>query len=387
MKLLLTLSLLLAASWTWAATTFPASTNGNNTFFGVNTFTQPTYSASPTTNGPSAAEFATAGWVRGLFSNGVIDYTTTNIDNTATNPGTAGQPVYTFSTTIPPSDVRVYTAPNAGDYLGSVITTNRFTFIQGPIDVSAYLAGQGGLGAPSISIHPELYYTYDKSNLLGDWVAANQLITIGTTNLYQWVISFPNITATNADGFYLERRFKVGAAAGATHPNLRVLIGTNGVSGTNDGSHIDFAGPSSQIGSANLNNNQTFTGTNTFTNVTIFEGDTIFNTIIRGKVYMTNSVLFTNSMQQTINFGTNISYSEGVFQTNAAFAWLGFEGISGNIAQTAVVWLTNTTGAVWDFTVPANCHTKGILNCTNVSELVFKCYGNKWTNLLSLPLW
>lgn len=93
----------------------------------------------------------------------------------------------------------------------------------------------------------------------------------------------------------------------------------------------------------------------------------------------------TNSITQNINFGS-VSYVEGVFQTNAAFAWLGYSGLANTIMQTAVIWLTNDTGSAIVFTAPANTHTTGILNVTNVTEIVVKRHPG-WTNMFSLPLW
>lgn len=348
---------------------------GNNYMIGSNTFTQPVVSLALNSNSPAADEFPTAGWVRRLFNTGVFNYTTTNIDAVATNPGTTGQPIYTFAGTIPLPASRTYVAPNTGDYIGSVMTTNTFISLQGPIHISAYLATANGSGAASVSIHPEIYYSYDKTNWFGDWEAENQTLIRNLTNLYQFVVSFPTVNSTNSTGFYVQRRYKIGTASGATRCDVIFLVGTNGVSGTNDASHISFSGPTSASGNALLGNNQTFTGVNTFTQP------------INGHTYQTNALLYTNSVLQVIDFGVNTSYREGVFETNASFAWLSFTNTSATLAQTVVAWVRNTGGSPITFTAPANCHTIGVLNCTNVSELVFKCYGSQWTNLFSLPLW
>jgi hypothetical protein len=106
----------------------------------------------------------------------------------------------------------------------------------------------------------------------------------------------------------------------------------------------------------------------------------------RRSLSITNMLNNTNAQLQTINF-KNVAYNEGDFQTNAAFAWLGFTGISSTQYQTAVVWLTNNSGSLFAFTAPANCHTLGTLNVTNLTECVFKCSAGRWTNLLALPLW
>lgn len=224
-------------------TTLPGTVVTNNASFAV-------LSQSPTANGPSGTELVTANWVRGLFNNGIIDYSSSVIDNTATNNDSTNV-VYTFfQGVIPPSAIRSYTAVTNDQYIGSVITTNRFSFLQGPVNVNAWLERAGGLGGPTATVHPELYYSYDKTNWFGDWEAANQTISTGT-NLYQFVVTFPAITATNTAGFYIERRFKIGVATGSTHPNVIFHIGTNSFSGTGNASHIAFAGPNSAaIGAA-----------------------------------------------------------------------------------------------------------------------------------------
>lgn len=190
-------------------------------------------------NGPAANEFPTAGWVRGLFQSGIQLYAATNEIAAATNVG-SGQIMYSLIPTVPNyANRRHYPAVNVNDYIGSVMWTNLLQIMQGPITVSAYLEMTNGTGGPSVSVHPEIYYSYDKTNWLGDWDAANQSITT-LTNLYQWVISFPTVVSTNAAGFYVQRRFRVGSATGATHPGVVFHVGTNYLSGTNNASHINL---------------------------------------------------------------------------------------------------------------------------------------------------
>lgn len=237
-------------------------TNGSITAKGSITATNgglfgaPVTTTSSSSNSPSTLEFATAGWVRGLFNNGFIEYATSNIDNTATNPATLNQVVYQFwNGVIPQSSVRTWASgfiTNNG-YIGSVVTTNTFTSLSGPVDVNAYLGATtaGSLNNYFLTIHPEIYYSYDKTNWYGDYVANSQAITGNATNLYAWVISFPTITSTNATGFYVQRRLKIDTASTAGNvPTVYFMVGTNLVSGNSSASHISIAGQSAGLGTS-----------------------------------------------------------------------------------------------------------------------------------------
>lgn len=213
------------------------------------TSTGPQLTSSASASGPAPNEFVTGGWVRGLFANaGQLFYTTTNIYPIGTNVGSA-QPEYEYSTNIPLPAVRSYSTA-AGDfltnngYIGSVIVTNVFQQLGGQITVSAYLGYTGGGGSPTLTLHPEIYYSYDRTNWLGDYSAADQSVPTGQTNLRQWVIDFPAQFSTNATGFWIQRRFKVGAVTGTGTRTLWVLVGTNAISGTSDAAHISVPLPS-----------------------------------------------------------------------------------------------------------------------------------------------
>lgn len=368
-------------------------------------------STSTTTNSPSSTELATAGWVRSLFNNGVLDYVTTNIDTAATNAGTAGQPVYKFATTIPASASRSYVNPAAGTYVGSVMTTNTFQFLQGPVEVNGYFQFPSG-GGNAITLHPEIYYSYDKTNWQGDYEASGQALVAGNTNLYQWVVSFPAITSTNSTGFYLQRRYKIDSKGGS--PTLTVLIGTNIASGTANAGHISFSGPNSGNGNAYLANDQTFTGTNTFTkpiNATTINAST-FNV---GTLTLTNpptldlsastnlpgsgvTSAVTNAINATnlyglVHYSTNLSTMAPDFNkvystitTNAAFTFLAPLNVSATLAQTAVILVTNSTAAAVVVTPPANVHSQGTWNVTNVTTFTFFNYPGMLTNAISFPL-
>lgn len=221
-----------------------------------------TSSANSASNGPAANEFPNASWVRGLFNNGQLLYAGPGQRTDATNVS-SGQIMYLFTNNIPPTSSRKYATVNAGDYIGSVMTSNSLTFLQGPIYVHAYLQSSNGNGGQSVSVHPEIYYSYDRTNWQGDF-SANDQVLAQSTNLYEWVVSFPAVTSTNATGFWVERRFKVGAASGATHPDVYFHLGTNYLTSSNDASHIAFSGPSSQMGVVGSNGTLYAAGTINF---------------------------------------------------------------------------------------------------------------------------
>lgn len=225
------------------------------------------FSTSPSASSPTDPELVTAGWVRNAFNVGADYFVTQVVDPVATNAIPAGQPTYTFASAIPASSSRTYTTSDYltnGGYIGSVITTNQFMQLGGTILLDAYLGYTGGSSTPTLSVHPEIYYSYDRTNWVGDFSAGNQTILYGSTNLYQWLVQFPRTTATNATGFWVERRYKVGTVTGVGVRTLTFLIGTNSISGSSTASHITMQSPSGTSGNAFLSANQTFTGDNTF---------------------------------------------------------------------------------------------------------------------------
>lgn len=331
MKLLATLAVMAAALLPALGATpvYPASTNATavQTLFGNYTFANAVLSTSASSNAPSALEFPTASWVRGLFNNGVLDYATTNIVAGATNNDTAGQPVYAFSSTIPLSASRSYVNPAVGTYVGAVMTTNTFTFLQGPIEVNAYMTITTG-GGDALAIHPELYYSYDKTNWYGDFEAQQQSIIGGSTNLYQFVISFPAITATNSSGFYIERRLKVHSKGGS--PTLTFLVGTNIASGVANASHISFSGPNSGVGNAYLANDQTFTGSNYFNGPVSFGSTVSAGALSAASLVVSNAVTLTNA--------GNLFGGDGVLLTNLSSGSFRFT-YTNNVIDSATNWI------------------------------------------------
>lgn len=220
----------------------------------------PVLTTSSSSNSPANLELATAGWVRGLFAGaGITYYVTTNFNASFTNNDVANGTNYEFSLTIPTHNMRFYTNPAVGSYVGSVVITNKILQVQAGITVDSYVESSTGTGSGSLSIHPEIYVSYDKTNWIEIGTAAPQTLTSGVTNLHSWVVTNPSYSTTNASGFYVERRFKVDTQTSNNNADLTVHMGTNFES------HITIPGVSSGGGNALLAANQTFTGVNTFT--------------------------------------------------------------------------------------------------------------------------
>jgi hypothetical protein len=91
----------------------------------------------------------------------------------------------------------------------------------------------------------------------------------------------------------------------------------------------------------------------------------------------------TNLSRMTVDL--NVGYSE--IATNANFAWVGFTNKSLVRYQSAVVLVTNSSGAEIVFTAPADCFVIGTANVTNVTVCSFFCNAGRWTNCVSLPIW
>jgi hypothetical protein len=93
----------------------------------------------------------------------------------------------------------------------------------------------------------------------------------------------------------------------------------------------------------------------------------------------------TNAGTQLITFGNFVEYRD--FQTNAAFAFTGFTGVSSTNVQTVVYFVTNSLGTVWDVTPPPGMlATNGTWKTTNVTAFTFVNNGKKWTNGAAYPI-
>lgn len=346
-----------------------AITNLNPAYLISGTVTGALYSsASSASNAPAANEFPTAHWVRNLFNNGLLEYATTNVDIGATNEAAAGQLVYKYWLgAIPVHDMRTYTAPGAGTYIGNVVTTNTFVFLQGPITVNSYMELAGGTGGRFATVHAELYYSYDKTNWFGDWESPSQSIAFGVTNLYQWVVSFPSVTATNSTGFYVQRRLKVDTIGSS--PNIIVHLGTN------TPSHIALSGPNSAAGNAYLPNDQVFTGSNYFSKLASANSSYSTNTITTGNGTATMDMLKSKSYLAT-NANITISLLNVPTTTDrAATLWLSNSAASGSITVTLSGFSCLTNGVPTQTFFVTNNDAKQQFGVLSVN-----CYGNIITN-------
>jgi hypothetical protein len=97
----------------------------------------------------------------------------------------------------------------------------------------------------------------------------------------------------------------------------------------------------------------------------------------------TNVVTLTNSATMAPDFDKKYS----MITTNAAFSFLPPINVAPLEARTAVMIVTNSTAAVVNVTAPANVHTQGTWNVTNVTVFTFFTYGTVFTNSIALPLW
>lgn len=326
------------------------------------TSTGPQLTTSSTTNAPSASEFVTAAWVRGLLNEGFFEYASTNVIS-GTNADSPNQFLYEFHMGhIPDSATRVWASAflTNGGYVGSVSTTNTFQSIVGQVLVNAYIGLSSG-GGDALSLKPEIYLSTDRSNWYGDFDCSAQAITPGVTQLYSFVVSFPAQTATNPAGFYIERRLKVVSKGGS--PTMYFLVGTNAISGTNSASHIsinaapvqggtfvgNFVGDGSGITNAPYIEKSSGTGTN----ITLYSITTLQTTD-----NPTNSWSFNTDF----NLGTNFFATSGA--TTGGITGLGNKSTSTErYGQLVIV----ATGDIV-FTNPVSFHASDFLSSRTITN-------------------
>jgi hypothetical protein len=286
-------------------------------------------STSTSTTSPAANELATAKWVRGLLSGGQMLYNMTNAAVPNLSYYTAG------TTTNNSPQVRTYSAVTNNQYLGTgIMSTQAYTTVFSPMAVNAYISWNSG-GGRSCSIKPEFYYSYDGTNLLGDFTPGVQALqSNNNTNLYTFVIPFPTVTATNAAGFYVVRRFKVSGVNGTVNVSIH---GSGGTPSTISFENPSVSDPSLGVrGATNLvlngvpstydsttrtlTNNSTDNGinqTNTSATNTFAAASNVFSGVVIG-----NGGGLTNNSGK-FSFQTQVSDSAGTnFISNFAGAYM-----------------------------------------------------------------
>jgi len=96
------------------------------------------------------------------------------------------------------------------------------------------------------------------------------------------------------------------------------------------------------------------------------------------------------------NFTTNFNllapnfavfYSMTPTNGDASFTFQTPVNVSPTMAETAVVFVTNSSAAELAAVAPANFHTKGTWNITNVTAFTFFHYGWSFSNAIAFPLW
>lgn len=230
MKYIITLLLL-------ASTCF-AQFKSDSIAVGTGTFTGPVYSSSTTKTNPGANEFVTSTWVNSILNNGQFLYGTTNIMFSGlTNfvNGGSNNATLIFGVNSPVQAIKQFTNFSIGEYFVTIVSTNLYRSISGPFVNDLYATFAGNANSARLSIHPDIFVTYDFTNLVPASntplsTAAPETIVLNPvlTNLYTWTQSSPQYNATNSTGFYIVRRMKVddfSAGSGGDVPTLTVHSG------------------------------------------------------------------------------------------------------------------------------------------------------------------
>jgi hypothetical protein len=179
------------------------------------------------TTGFAGDELVPADWVRGLFEFGAIMYHSTN-----TASDVAFLPTNTTKLgvgEVPSADgVSTIVITGLNQYVSTIISTNAITDATwiGPATTEFYAYSPSGTPSANytLSVKTEFYYVYNKSAqpTLGDWSAGAQSMTLGSTNLYKFVMAFPNTDVTGTA--YRVVRLKV-TSMGANATNLFIFRG------------------------------------------------------------------------------------------------------------------------------------------------------------------
>lgn len=363
------------------ATTFQDSGN-------LFTFTGPVISTSSTTNGPAANELATAGWIRNLLVTGQILY-----NSGTTNASGFDNPTFAYVATIPTNGSRTYLSAVCTNnaYIGSVMTTNTYQSIGGDIVISPYICSINGSGSSGYTLHAEVYATYDKTNIFGDWESGIETIYHGVTNKYSFVVPVPQYTSTNTTGFYIVRRLKINAKTGTDDIMLHY--------GTNFPSSISIPGQNSAGANwvAQGNTNSTLAGTATVGSLVVSNSITASSSTVNtlyltgmtsnsvpvfdGNTNLVTSAVSTNDLQMIKGLSTMTSswaaYSAGsnyvadlslksllfnmTTNVNLIHTTNGTANFSTSVPYSSSIKIINNSGTNFSVKWPSTWHTVGTL--------------------------
>jgi hypothetical protein len=194
------------------------------------------YDASTSQLDPQANEYVTAGFVRSVLNNGAFLYGTPNTTSVGfTNyDGTTNTIALQFGVISPTNYIKQFSNFVAGTYWASVISTNTFQSASGPYVNDLYVNLDADKAnpnpGPTFTMMPDIYATYDRTNLILLAGGAAQSIVYHATNLYTWIQSSPQYTSTNSAGFYIVRRVKCNSftvGGGNANPIINVFGGSN----------------------------------------------------------------------------------------------------------------------------------------------------------------
>jgi hypothetical protein len=188
------------------------------------------FDISTNTANPSANQLVTANYVASILKSGQILYgslSTTNVGITNRVGTTTNTVALLFGATAPTNYIKSFTNITASQIFATIMTTNTYQSVSGPFVSTFYLNFTGNGPSPSIQIDPDIYITYDKTNLQQIAYGAAQTITPGTTNAYSWISGGQQYNSTNAAGFYLVRRVTCDAVTSSGTYVLNVYGGTN----------------------------------------------------------------------------------------------------------------------------------------------------------------
>ena len=178
----------------------------------------------------------TAGFVRSVLNNGAFLYGTPNTTSVGfTNyDGTTNTIALQFGVISPTNYIKQFSNFVAGTYWASVISTNTFQSASGPYVNDLYVNLDADKAnpnpGPTFTMMPDIYATYDRTNLILLAGGAAQSIVYHATNLYTWIQSSPQYTSTNSAGFYIVRRVKCNSftvGGGNANPIINVFGGSN----------------------------------------------------------------------------------------------------------------------------------------------------------------